>query len=480
MTEKKNAFLKRVTYTSAGTLLANALNFFTVILIVQYTNGHVFGSYVFILTLVHGMRVLGGLGLDLTMVHFLSGEYVQNREESLGSILFLRLLSACLTILLFLLLGRYFLAWTGEGSMILLLIPLLFFLTSFKELSYYILQGLELFGAYAIMQGLFALTKCICTVFAVITLELNLEALLWLEIVILIITFVYILYFLPFGQINSLFLSQKMYRHALSFGFPLYLNNILTFIYSRIHIFIIAGLLHSAGIAFFEVANKIPESCSRMFHAFIAVYFPHLSGLYKADHHREAQDFINHSLVLIASCGMVAALIAFLFREQIMVLFFSADYLASAKSFAILMINFQIMAVSYTMGYTLVAAGYSTIPVKVNLISSAVSITANYFLVGRIGFEGATFALLLMNITAQIMNYAYLRKQRLLFSFWKHQIPIVLYFIFILPFYLNILEHWSLKVLAVLGYSLLLVLIYKELRRTLFFPFRRYVQAHQV
>jgi O-antigen/teichoic acid export membrane protein len=67
------------------------------------------------------------------------------------------------------------------------------------------------------------------------------------------------------------------------------------------------------------------------------------------------------------------------------------------------MLNFYLRAISNILGYSLVAAGYSSAPVKANIVASTVNIISSLVLIRIFGYIGAVYSLLLMNITSQII-----------------------------------------------------------------------------
>ena len=75
---------------------------------------------------------------------------------------------------------------------------------------------------------------------------------------------------------------------------------------------------------------------------------------------------------------------------------------------ALLMLNFYFRAISNIMGYSIVSAGYASIPVRVNTVSSIVNIGSSVIFIPIYGFIGAVFSLLIMNIVSQIVYYFFL------------------------------------------------------------------------
>jgi O-antigen/teichoic acid export membrane protein len=82
----------------------------------------------------------------------------------------------------------------------------------------------------------------------------------------------------------------------------------------------------------------------------------------------------------------------------------------SAFAFALLMLNFYLNAVANIMGYSILSSGHPEVPMKVNIVSSVISIGGSLLMIPRFGFIGAVYALLVMNSVAQIFYFLYLKK----------------------------------------------------------------------
>jgi O-antigen/teichoic acid export membrane protein len=117
----------------------------------------------------------------------------------------------------------------------------------------------------------------------------------------------------------------------------------------------------------------------------------------------DAQRMMNGSLVTLSTGIIFAVLVSFLFGREIVLVLFTDEYLEVSLAFALLMLNFYLRAISNILGYSLVAAGYSSGPVKANLVASIVNIVGSLIMIKMFGYIGAVYSLLLMNITSQII-----------------------------------------------------------------------------
>jgi O-antigen/teichoic acid export membrane protein len=244
----------------------------------------------------------------------------------------------------------------------------------------------------------------------------------------------------------------------LRFGLPLYANYILDFIFNQAGTFIIGALLGPAQIAFFEYARKIPDSLEMLYGAFRQVYFPFLSKLFGDGKKKEASGMLNHSVRLIAFFGVLGTLIAYFFGEQIIVTFFSAEFLPSSLVFYILMINLTLRIIDETLGYSLVAVGESNKPALINFVRAIITLGAYALLIPipALGIIGAALSTIIGTIVANPLNIYFLRRKQVQAKFSTFLKPFAIFFALYLPArFLLPQMNWLLKIAAILIYFLL-------------------------
>lgn len=470
-------FLKGLVSTSSGTFAAILFHFLSIMVIVKHISKEDFGLYMLILAVIHFLRILGGLGLDITLVKFISGKSDRESKEAFLSIIVVRIGVALLLSALIYLFGRFFVfLFDATLSRYIIFLPLLFILTSFKELFFYLFQALFLFRKYAIINILSAGLKFLVIILLLHINRLDLDGLIYLEMIAPFATLIAIFFFVPFEIFKQVGLKLQTLKSTVRFALPLYLNNLLTFVYNRTNIFMIGALLDPIGVAYYSVAGKIAEGFHRMFSSFIMVYFPSLSRLFSEKQNEDAEKVMNKSLVYLSIGGIFLALLSFLFRDGIIRLVFSESYLECTMAFALLMVDFQITIVSYTMGYSLVSAGYSSVPVKVNTVASVVNIAANFVLIPKFGFVGAVYSRLIMNVIAQFGNYFYLVKAGVTPNIRKYLSPLFMFLAAVGISYFFEIETFLAKTLLIAGYVGLCFVLFTEMRTVSSFSFR-YVQG---
>jgi O-antigen/teichoic acid export membrane protein len=232
-------------------------------------------------------------------------------------------------------------------------------------------------------------------------------------------------------------------------------------------VIIIGAMLSPANVALFSIAQKIPEGFLKLFSSFIIVYFPSLSRLFSKDKNKDAEILINNSLMTFSIGIIFLFLISFMFGDQIIRLVFSDNYLEIALAFALLMLNFYFRAISNVMGYSLVAAGHSSIPPKVNFISCLINIVGSLIMIQKFGYIGAVYSLLIKNIVSLSIYYICLERFKIHNNINNILLPLISGFIIVTMHHFAEVEIGLVKVIFLGTYLFFCYLTLKDFRNIL-------------
>ncbi len=465
--------LRGLVSTSFGSIVTVGFHFLSIVLMTRYVPKDVLGLYFLALAVVLFLKVISGLGLDLTLTKFVSGGDRRQQQDATASTVAVRLASVASVGLIFYAAGQLLLpvfdTRLSDGIMLMIL---LLVLTSFRDLLLCLMQGMQQFKQYAVVEVLSAASRVILLIAC--RVSLSLQVLLYIEIISQL-TEVLLQLFVTRALLFSLSrqnITTPSVRKLTRFSAPLYSNNILALVYDRSSTLLIGALLNPASVAAYEVALKIPDGFTRLFDSFIVVYFPNLSNLFAKGSRDDAKRIMNSSLVLISAGIIFLVLVAFLFADEIILAVFSNEYLEVALAFALLMLNFYLRAISNILGYSLVAAGHSSAPVKANIVACLVNIISSLMLIRTLGYIGAIYSLLLMNITAQIIYLLLLRRIRLVPHVFEYLKPV--FFLAVemgIYWYLRVDSAW-LQLLLVGTYITASWALIKEIRESSHFVLR--------
>lgn len=408
-------FLKGSAFSSMGTVFTIVFHFLSIKILAVHMSETAFGIYSIIIVISHGFQILSGLGLNLTLVKHLSGEIEGDKPAAVSAIFLARLVQLAIVSLLVFTFGHLFLPrFFDEGiSAYIIFIPVIFALASFRDLLFHLLQGIQKFNRYAFINIFSAAIRLSAIFYFSYTGGLTVDKLVWVEIITYGVSVVVLLIYAPLFSFFTSKINKDVFKQVFGFGMPLYANDVLTYIYNRISVILIGGLLTPVSVAMYEIASKIPDGFSRLFNSLIVVYFPSMSQLLGEGKHEEGRRFMTRGLILASTGLSLVALVTFLFREEIVLILFDAKYLDAALALGMMMVYFNMNSITRMMGYTIVAAGHSSVPVRINVVSSISNVIGCLILIPRFGFIGAVYSLIIMSVVSQALNYYYLVKVKL-------------------------------------------------------------------
>lgn len=457
MDEKfKKAFIKGSAAATLGTLISMGFHLFSIGILTRVLPKEAFGGYVIFLIIVNFFNLVSSLGLNITLVKFISNDKLEENKSSLRAIMITRVYT-----LIFLAVSYYFISdfvmriFDLKISSLSYYIPIMFILSSYKDLFYNVLQGLNEYKKFSLVQITSALSRLLLIIAAVYYNMLTLDNLIFIEIITSITAIISQLLCFNIRKLTEVKAGKQVYKSIFKFSLPLYLNSLLTFSYDRLSLFIIGIFLNPVSVAIYDIGNKIPDALMRMFAPFIIVFFPNSAKLFSQGNHKAGVSLMNKSLNVFSVGIAILTFIAFLFSKEIIVTMFSAAYLPSAAVFALLMVNFYLRVMSNIMGYSVVSAGYAAIPVKVNAVASVVNLGISVLAIPAYGYIGAVYAILIMNIISQVFYHLYAIKVNLHPEGYKYLYPFFLMVSIVAIQHLIGIEMFYLKVLLTLIFIVL-------------------------
>lgn len=310
-------------------------------------------------------------------------------------------------------------------TQLLIYIPLLFFLNSFYELLLHILQGFHKYKIIAISQIINGMVKLILIVLFLGILKMGIIGLIYAFYLSFLIPILCQYISVPVKkQFNF---NYRLFKEIFKFGFPLGLNSVLTFIFTKIDRFIIGSIINPIGVAYYEIASKIPDNCYRMYQSFQSVFLPNMSELFAKKQYKEAEAVLNNSLRLVSFIAIFVSFLTILFKEDIVSIMFSEKYIESAPVLSLLMLSLSIGLVEYILGTTLIAFGQSDKPVKINIVNAVINIVGNLIMIPIFGFIGAAYAVLLARVATNPVYIFFIRRNGINVTIGNYLKPILIF-----------------------------------------------------
>lgn len=450
-----NNLFKGTIATTSGTVITMGFHFLSIYFLARYLSQSEFGFYALIFSISNLLNLVSNLGLEISIVKHIA-EGSEKREYVLKPTLILKFFSTFFILIIYFLFYRLYPTEGFEGLWEYnYYIIILFVLGSFRDLFYRVIQGLNKFKQYSLIQISTAFLRVILIVSSIYLHYFDFVLLLTFEIgiTLLAISLQYIT--IPFKSLIKENISRREYINLLKFSSPLYANNLITFTYDRIGVFIIGILMTASSVAIYDVSTKIPSALQGILSSYILVFFPNISTLFSTGDNHDAEKLVNRSISYYSFMLTVIIICIALWNREIINLLFSDKYFESSFPLIVMMFSLLARNLSNIIGYSIVGAGYSKIPMKVNLISVIIGISASFILVQQWNYIGAAFAALIMNSVSFIQYNFYLRKLNLvkLNASFLFQVIIATFIVVIVL--LNDIQHVTVKISILLIFILL-------------------------
>jgi O-antigen/teichoic acid export membrane protein len=421
-------FISGALSVGAGSLSVMITGLLGVMVIARYLPAEVYGAFILIQVIALFLTRITSFGLNLSVARFVSGtEDPVERRQLVNSAICFRLLTFPVIGLLILLveplLSMLFDVTAIDTLYVYIL--LIFVLASLEQVVKAILQGLFLFKTIAKFDLIASFLGLTLLIVFVLVLDLGLVGLVYAKAASSATALVFGYLVIPTPR--RIELNVGLLTRMLKFGFPLQLNDVLTFFFLRIDTLMIGALLGPAQIAYYEIARKIPESISGLYEAFRVVFFPFISKLLAQKERLRAANMMNHSTRLLSFFTISGALVALFFGREIITLLFSDQYAESAYTFVVLMVGLTFAFTDYTLGYTLVAAGDADKPVYINIVHTAVTLLGNFLLIPIFGIFGAALANVAGFAVANPLNVFFLRRRQIEVKARNYLTPILIF-----------------------------------------------------
>jgi len=270
--------------------------------------------------------------------------------------------------------------------------------TSIAELYNNFLQGLNRFRIMALYALISSVGRLALLLIFVRRLGLGVEGLFLSEIVAMIAATLLSAWSSGHGQRPQF--DREHASEQLRFGFPLYLNTLLSYTANRINTVLIGSMRDTIAVSWFSVAARVPDQLSFVLRAYNLVYLPNLSRLAASGDAAAAPRLLGSSLRLMGCAFALLALLLSFVRGPLLAFLAPPSYQVAAPAVPLLLGGLAFAALGSILGSTLVALGDSRTPVRINFWTSLIAFGLNAVCIARWGFMGAAWANLVWNAIA--------------------------------------------------------------------------------
>jgi len=455
MPEKQSTLGRFITGTFSTGLSETVtiiLGFLCIMIYTRWMPKEDFGAFVLLQLIMSLVVTASGFGIDFSISKFIaSSEDDEYKKRLINTAVYYRLVTLIMASVL-VLFSKFVIESIWGASLLshfLLYLPLLLVIETYASIYGAILAGNLRFTLAGLANIIYSIVSFILTIVFVIMLGQGVMGLIYARIISRGISLVYS-YFASHPS-HRLEFDWDILKKMLRFGFPLYINSFLNFGFTRADSLIIGGYLGTAEIAMYEVARKIPDSLEMLYNSFIHVYFPIVSKVHSAGDDQKVAKLLNYANRLLTLGGVIAAFLAFLFCQDIVLFLFSEQYLPSAPIFAVLVFGFVLIMLDANLGNTLVAIGESDKPAFINTARAILSLAGYILLIPAFGVIGAVISNMASTAIVNPINVFFLMRKKIRAWIPIYLKPIVLYFIFIQIVWLSGLDDffWSISFILI-------------------------------
>jgi len=424
-------------------------------IIARYLPTQDFGAFILTTVMASFLSEISGFGLSVSLSKFIADTQEETyRRKLFNTALYFQIAITIIVSLIAFPLREEIASLFGTAlpSSLIIFVPILFFLQSTFYLLHATLQGFYLFKKIGMSDFINSVLNFVLTCLFVFYLKAEGIGLLYAKIISALVVLVYLYGSIPIKKRIEFY--PNLLTKLLRFGFPLHINDILSFIFNRIDTVTLGVLLGPTGVAYYEIARKIPDHIRQLYEAFRSVYFPLISRSFAEGEKEKAAQMLNNALRLISFATITSALITLLFGEEIVILLFSEQYLPSVPAFVILMVALNLGLIGYTLGISVVAVGDSDKPAIVNVVHTLASLISNLLLIPALEIVGAALASLIGIVATNPLDVMFLRRRHVTVKVMNYLKPILIFCVHALIFLLIPQPNLLHKILISLAFFL--------------------------
>lgn len=424
-------FVKEFSYSGTGVVFSMVFATVNMMILARYLPRKEYGVFILLMIVADFLSMLSAFGLNTSAPTSISAAAEEDKSKIANSIITFRLFTYGLILVVYYLGQSWFLLLFGEteAAGLAAFIPFMLATAGYRTLFRSILQGYLKFKRMAIIDLTTSALNCLMIVVFIWLLRASFAGLVIAQLVSQ--GFACIAFYVAIPGPRRLQLHRSHLAKIIRFGWPLQVNDMLTFIFRNTGGITVAGFLGPADVALLNIAGRLPGMVRSVFESFRSVYLPNLSKLIADGDQRRSHELLNTSLRLVSFVTALGAVVAVIFSKEIMVILFSPKYLASAPLFVISMVALNINLVGNVLGTSLVAAKYSKGPAIANVVTTVTSISSNVSLIPTLGVIGASMSSAVAGLASNPVNVWLLRRQQIHANWSIYVKPLVILVVFV-------------------------------------------------
>lgn len=383
-----------------------------------YEYGLFYGTF----ALVAFLGLFNNLGLNETITKFVAEFNVKNQKEKIkGAIIFSILMRLIIFSIILLLVFFFSNQITAKilndqsAEMILKILLLSTFLTSFSPIFQSALRGLTKIKEYAFSSFSFIL---LVFIFALLILPGSRQKALSFAYCYIIggiisgmISFgLFVKSFPSFFQIK-LSIEKSLVKKIIFFALPTFAYSIAFVIISYTDTIMISLFRTVEEVGLYQVAIPTARMILYFAMALSTILLPVFSEMWAKGEKRKASELLFHILKISLVLALPFSLIFIMFPSIVINLFFGSKYIGATTSLRILSVGYLFYILS-TIHFNLMnGIGKPILTMKIVYTSAGLNVLLNLLLIPSLGIEGAAIASMLSLIFSFILSEIVLHRE---------------------------------------------------------------------
>ena len=452
MDSLKKRFINGIYKIGVGNVALNISGLIIIMLATRYFSVRDIGIYV-IFDLICGiLEAVGGLGIRLSIVKFLveTNNHDEKRVLILTCTIYI-FLSTVLLAILTIICNKIF-GFFPTNTIALLFACYFIFRSLFQYINMCVFQGLQCYGYISKSYLLHSISKIILVFMALVVINGDFNVFLLAVTTSFFLPLIMQIWLLHINIHLGFRFDQNIFKKILHFSFPLYLNNIVMLFYHRGYTMLLALLLDTTAVAYYNIAMKIPNMLNTFQTVYLTVFFPTIIECLK-NKKEKAVLLLRSSILAIFAIIIPLSFVFYFFSEKIITLLFSEKYAVTALASFILLFRAAFTLSGPLMGNTLIALGYTKAPLQINIFLIIIGISISCILIPIYNFWGVVYTGLTVSILGFFTNYIYLKSK--IFSLHIEGQLILAITVFLL-FIVNIC-FWKIAIMNIFFYAAILL-----------------------
>ncbi len=393
----------------------------------QY-GAYVFGQYVTALLVVEIFSIISRLGIDTSLVRFVS-KYAQKGAVNLINQLYFKSVAiVTFAAIFFTLLLVFFSVEIAEFMNLereyLVIVSFSFIPLVLFYMNVQAIRGLKKMVSYSFLNNV-AITFGVflfLVLFSVFTASEMLPIYAYVSSVFILTMLSYFLWFNHKSKVSIVNSDDEMplsTNELLTTSFPLLLGQSMMIIMGKVDLFMLANMSSSDQVGIYNIALKLSMLSYMGLMAINSIAAPKFSEIYSSGDLDALKKIVQQSTKTIFWISLPVLTLLILFPEFILSMF-GEEFKIASFTLIILSVGKMVSAISGSVGTFLQMVGKQKVFQNILIFAAVVNIVLNYFLIPSHGIGGAAIASATSGILWNVLMIIYIKRN---FGFYTIYIP---------------------------------------------------------